>query len=865
MKTDILLGKAKYKLGTNEDNFIDVKLSSIERKLSETEETYAIDFYKQYFYEKDNSQKYRLAFTITPYCTNVLFNVITEPVYKEGSEDSVLINRSETGKSINDELFKKYQQYKYGNTGKTLNLKESIDDTAYSLEGVCGLKYHCGYDIFNNHYLRNLGFVEINKLIEKNEYFNSIRDTFRDNSGNTILKESLIANFNCELLKEKRPVNIYKNATLDEYFTAVDKNLTEENGWFGFINKSIVPVNNYSGSTIDKNVKWYVINKCMNDYEAGDFVDMYPDRTLFSFEPKYNEFRKRVESNWDYCITYPSEKINDNYLIKSAEFDIEGIKTKVENCNIFFAGETPNYVVFKTLINHNLKAGDFVTISFVSNNDVLKKTKQVRVYEVGNNGEDISHWFSVRTAEIYNEIYTALNLGGLQKVPPKEVRVRKCENGVECEYYLRKFKKIDIESSSLNKLAFSQNSYSDQVAQIVFTEDIKTNGLTDYLKRPLSELYLTIIKRNKGHEKWYENDIYNTYDIEYSHCFGKVTSGFDLSDDNECEDFNIHRIHNVHGKNGIPEPPESLENDITIDEDEFYGDIVEFSPSRFDETSLEPVYHRFNTAQRETTNENFADFSYTEIGADSYDAIGTTRFVDSSITDYINSLNIKDEEGNSSPNITNINIIPEGYYYKAHYPVKIREFKEEVSEGYHIELTYTSETIDEHTIILNLDKNYYFQSNDTVYLYCKNENGYYEYITSGYCSSTQTELSNNFKIVKITFDSGVSIDDSCKIFRHNTEMPEYAYEIKDGTGRYVWRELMSFEEMPTDSELYNSQFTNGAHYHHKNISFYLKRQDPDGVYGIGKLPLKMNMFLIESEKKNVQNYEYKNDFDTVKC
>ena len=41
---------------------------------------------------------------------------------------------------------------------------------------------------------------------------------------------------------------------------------------------------------------------------ACEFIDLYPDRTLFSFLPKYNKYRKRAEKNWDYCITYPKSK-----------------------------------------------------------------------------------------------------------------------------------------------------------------------------------------------------------------------------------------------------------------------------------------------------------------------------------------------------------------------------------------------------------------------------------------------------------------------------------------------------------------------------------------------------------------------------
>ena len=78
----ILLGKYKKLGGTNEENFIDVSLDSYEKNLPVGDASVELNAYERYFYEKDTSDKYRLSFTISPVCTNVLFNIITEPVYK---------------------------------------------------------------------------------------------------------------------------------------------------------------------------------------------------------------------------------------------------------------------------------------------------------------------------------------------------------------------------------------------------------------------------------------------------------------------------------------------------------------------------------------------------------------------------------------------------------------------------------------------------------------------------------------------------------------------------------------------------------------------------------------------------------------
>jgi hypothetical protein len=69
-------------------------------------------------------------------------------------------------------------------------------------------------------------------------------------------------------------------------------------------------------------------------------------------------------------------------------------------------------------------------------------------------------------------------------------------------------------------------------------------------------------------------------------------------------------------------------------------------------------------------------------------------------------------------------------------------------------------------------------------------------------------------------------------FKHNLEIPEFAYMIPDGTGRHLWRDIMSPIAYAHDSELYDVPFTNGAFYHHTNIIFPVRRQDPFKTFGM---------------------------------
>jgi hypothetical protein len=181
------------------------------------------------------------------------------------------------------------------------------------------------------------------------------------------------------------------------------------------------------------------------------------------------------------------------------------------------------------------------------------------------------------------------------------------------------------------------------VAQVVFNDDICVSGLKDNLGRPLTTVYFTAVKTNRGHKEWYNSGITSADTVEYSHCFGEITSGLDLPWDSAATNFNVRKLHNVFtGEcretreyleglmlaledrpvgNYIDGTPLPLESGITLDSfDEFYGDIVEFSKANYTETTIEKVYHRFNTAQRECLlNEKYYDIYYDELVGDLFD------------------------------------------------------------------------------------------------------------------------------------------------------------------------------------------------------------------------------------------------------
>lgn len=921
IRESILLGEAAQKLGVNEDNFLEIEFTNSERAMPLTEDSYTVDAYEQYFKEKDASEKYRLAFTITPFCTNVLFNLVTEPVINEGARNcSAITMESPYESETEDNPFypyigpgKPYQAYGTtfysGYTARPVSaitrewLVRDTGPTHPSIYGQNKLTYHCGYDIFNNHYLRQKGFSFIGVCSTSfgpssqwgqpsSKYFNTLGDYKRTRGqvNECISRINGYSSDNAPIINRAQiSMHVYNRDMADSFFESISNNLVENNGWYGFINKKQIGIKNlsYKGNDI-------AVDRVINDKVAFQQIDMYPDRTLFSFKPKYNSDRKRYEANWDYCLTYPYTSTTDNYLVYNSEHDIQGISCEKRTTTDTLSG-APNTVLFETYVRHNLTVGDSISMTFVTLDGELRYNSSVRVVSVGEGSYDSEHFFSVELSEIFNEL---ANISQPETEAPvtslinnfNDIRIRRIDQGYECQYYVRKFKKLpNCNDSSMNKLAFSQNAFADQVAQIVFTQDIDTTGMRDYLGRPISEIFLTIIKRNAGHKEWYEDNNFADEKVEYSHCFGEVTSGFKLpvpteEDDTEkysmCKDYNVRRIHSIDTVAGnipeewIPSSPKALEYDITIDNnDEFFGDLVEYSPYRMQETVLEDVYHRFNTAQRETLNSKYSGFTYDEIAWDDYDGDVAPTADDflsvNSFADYIG--NGKTQGGASCEQYKNLplNLFPEGYYYKAHYGVKIKDFEEEVNTGQHIRVNYNVVGRTGATWTIETDANYYFQApmpsgsfpGSFVYLYKLQDGGYYTLETTGYCTGVSGA---GYTTVEITFNdepSGDISSEEYRLFKHNTEMPEYAFDLEDGSGRYVWRNVLSYSEMPTENELYDSQFTNGAHYFHKNIMFYCKRQNPDGV----PFPQCMADFIMGSYKKDVSVAEYNSDFGEIKC
>ena len=478
----------------------------------------------------------------------------------------------------------------------------------------------------------------------------------------------------------------------------------------------------------------------------------------------------------------------------------------------------------------------------------------------------------------------------------QRISYKKVVGDIECEYYIRIFSKLpnfkfasastnneyEIYKNSgetistyqakeyefenhLSRLAFAKNIYGDDIAEIVFTDDIDLSYLKDNLGRPLSSLYLTVIKNNQGYKEWYGCDSKGNWttsviqkhfkDIEFSHCFGKITCGIDTSDESIHDNriMSIKRINNVDSINGynISKINGGNERDelyrsnnfelnrleVSYDTDKhFYGDLCYYDAYNAIERPIQQILHRFNTAQRECfaskSNNYYLNFIYDEIENDDYD-VGNMFLIHA---------NYAANEGD------NLCSFREGYYYEPHYEIPIRVFdkaKTIMPDFLTIrgisrksESTYEIVTLQKHFLKMGDKAMLYDRINEKYYILktVKNISDNVFVCISYLDSDDETPcdiVKGESETILYSLTPKDSLYASFKLFKmDNLDVPDYARVLKDGTCRIIWRDLLNNGDGIHKDEIEEYPFTNGAFYINKKIDIYVRRQDPYGEYGL---------------------------------
>jgi hypothetical protein len=383
--------------------------------------------------------------------------------------------------------------------------------------------------------------------------------------------------------------------------SAIKRYLNEKDGWFGYYDPDITKA------------------------ALCEFFDMEPKRERFSFvidKKPYHAPTAPPVKNWELTITYPFTNDTTHSMVNGGLLIAEAIPVVVA---------TRDMTAFGIACLHNLNTGDSVRITGTTGYD-----GDYVVARVGLDDGDLQPYYFVIDKPY---VAGAISINS---------RIQRLFGGTPSQYYFRKFKKIktrnmpviETDDYETYPLSFSKNIFTDSISQFVFNEDIDVSDLSDNLGRPISELYLTIIKTDSNN------------------LFGDVSSGIETpylpilktSNSNTWlqQIPTINRIHNGGATPFISSVP--LETLLTINStgDIFYGDLVEYNTSEVKETKLAHVSHRFNTRSRET----------------------------STPINYVSGL------GNPPPT-TPIDLGPrqEGYFYQAHHLIKIREFSSYIEQG----------------------------------------------------------------------------------------------------------------------------------------------------------------------------------------
>ena len=411
-------------------------------------------------------------------------------------------------------------------------------------------------DIFNNERTASTRYRIINTLLPvfSNVLFNITGDkgpnNFNDPNGITYDKSYGYQTFDGYLFKVDPFDNNFTGSNDLTYRESFEKHLKEVDGWFGFYDPDV------------------------RKQGFCNFYDLEPTRYRFDLSSSLNI------KNWDFTITYPYKSESNHYLVSNGLL-ITTARNRVMG--------GVDMVEFGSAVPHNLTVGDTVRLT---NMPASSMNGDFNVIALGlENGDNKDTFFVVEidptTATLDNLFTTG--------------RMKRLYYGKEVRYYLRKFKKIkayDTQSELTNTIyksypiAFSQNIYSDQNYQITFNDDIDVSDLTDNLGRPLSELYLTMVKTKS-------DDI-----------FTKVISGFDMYDypgnviTNTIDGRSVSNIRKMHTSSPPLAPFIShtpVESDVRIVNQDYYGDICEYSKYEVKETVLINIMHRFNTVDREIT------------------------------------------------------------------------------------------------------------------------------------------------------------------------------------------------------------------------------------------------------------------------
>jgi len=282
-------------------------------------------------------------------------------------------------------------------------------------------------------------------------------------------------------------------------------------------------------------------------------------------EPKPDKFYPLSNTgfqNWNLYVTYPYTG-NPEILTFNNVPLVDGIGV-ISIVQLTVDERDMTAVVCS--INHGLSVNDIVRFD----SDIATGLSgDYSVYHLGL--DDGSYSNNIFIIDVTLDVYPPLTIF-------TKLRFKKVINGVESLYYARWFKKItSVLDYEIYPTGFATNVYNDLNFSFTYNVDLNVEDLTDYLGRPLTELYLTVVKKQDDPES-------------LGNFWTNVESGIDTA--LIGGDYDVNILTSLIGDDSIEENVNGL-SDGTL-----FGDIIEYNETTLSETVLQDAFHRFNTINR---------------------------------------------------------------------------------------------------------------------------------------------------------------------------------------------------------------------------------------------------------------------------
>ena len=326
---------------------------------------------------------------------------------------------------------------------------------------------------------------------------------------------------------------------------------------------------------------------------------------FFPFDPGYDRLKMLDSdgaSNYLFKLVYPFATKDITLVKNNLNITLKDGVPIIDKFTIELNGR--QYIGFRTPMNHGLNVGDRIRLfNFVDNtpNNTLNLTTQLyRVFKLGNQVND-------------NKLRTFVI-----DVNPSDINftigvstIKRSVNGKLSSYYVRQFKSLtssDYKDYDLYPAAYGVTYFNDEVVAFNFKNDIDVSSLVDNLGRPITEIYLSIIKNDNDSNPTSLNTQYwlqqqqNLIPPYNTRFWTKISAGYDLENNNNVN-YNIRSYGDTNYVGSL-----YYEN-IDESDDVFDGDIVEYNESELLERRMENLYHRVNTVYREFLNSIYSTYS----------------------------------------------------------------------------------------------------------------------------------------------------------------------------------------------------------------------------------------------------------------